>query len=152
MDIDRAKKAVAKLVSYKMYTCREICRRLLKKGFDENIAEEAVSEFVKAGILNDEEYARLYIHDAALIGLKGMFRIKQELLAKGIAASVVERAIAEVEVDTEKQLEEYVKLKFANKELSDWKEIEKAKAHLARRGYGISEINKCFKRLNIGQR
>ena len=149
MDIEKAKKTVAKLISYKMYTCNEVYKRLIKKGFGEEIAEAAIDEFVKVGILNDEEYARLYIHDGMLLSFKGSYRIRQELLAKGIAMSVIDKAMALSEVDTEKQLEEYVSIRFADKKFSDWNEIEKAKAHLARRGYSISEINSCFKKLNI---
>ena len=149
MDIDKAKKIAAKIISYKMYTCREVYRKLLQKGCDEEIAEQTVAEFCKANILNDEEYAKAYIHDATLIGLKGMYRIKQELLAKGVASSVIERAIGLSEIDMEEQLANYVELKFGNKQFSDWKDIEKAKAHLVRRGYSISDINKCFKKLNI---
>ncbi len=148
-DIDKAKKTVAKMVGYKMYTCKEVYRRLIQKGFDEETAEIAVGEFCKAGILNDTEYAKMYIHDASVIGLKGMYRIKQELYAKGIASAIVEKAAETSEIDMEEQLESYVLLKFADKEFADIKDIEKAKAHLARRGYGISDINKCFKKLGI---
>lgn len=150
MDIDKAKKTVANLVSYKMYPAGEVYRKLLEKGASKEVAEEAVSEFIKAGILDDCEYARLYIHDALVIGYKGMFRIKQELLKKGISSSVIERAISENEIDTEKQLESYVMLKYGESEFSSFSEIEKAKAHLMRRGYSIAEINRCFKKLKLG--
>ena len=149
MDIEAAKKVAAKLISYKMYTCSEVFKRLVQKGCDSETAEMVVAEFCRAGILNDEEYAKMYIHDASVVSLKGMFRIRQELLAKGIAASVVERAIADSEVDTEAQLESYVELRFGDRIFSDYKDIEKAKAHLARRGFLIPDINRVFKKLNI---
>lgn len=149
MDIDKARTTAAKMISYKMYTCSEVYRGLIKKGCEDDVAEMVVAEFCKAGILNDEEYARLYIHDAAVIGLKGMYRIKQELFAKGIANAVIEKAAAANEINMEEQLEAYIELRFSDKIFADWKEIEKAKAHLVRRGYGISDINRCFKKLNI---
>ena len=149
MDINVAKKTVAKLISYRSYTCKEIYRKLLAKGCEKEIAEQTIEEFCSAGILNDEEYAFCYIHDGLVIGLKGLFRLKQELLAKGVAASVIERAAERVDIDTAEQLESYVQLKYGDKEFSDMREIEKAKMHLMRRGYGISEINKCFKSLGI---
>ncbi len=149
MDIASAKKIAAKLISYKMYSCNEICRKLISKGCDKDMAEQTVAEFARAGILNDMEYAKAYIHDAMLIGLKGMFRIRQELLAKGVAASVIDKAEAEVEIDAEEQLREYVELRFGDKIFEDYSDIEKAKAHLMRRGYGISDINRCFKELGI---
>lgn len=149
MDIEVAKKIAAKLISYKMYTCSEVFKRLCQKGCDSETAEMVVAEFCRAGILNDEEYAKMYIHDASLISMKGMFRIRQELLAKGLASAVIERAIAESEVNADDQLEHYAELKFGDKVFSEYREIEKAKAHLARRGFSISDINRVFKKLNI---
>ncbi len=149
MDIASAKKIAAKIISYKMYTCREVYRKLLSKGCDEETAELTVAEFVNAGILNDMEYAKAYIHDAMLIGLKGMYRIRQELIAKGIASSVVDRAEEACEISSEEQLRSYAELRFGDKAFEDYRDIEKAKAHLVRRGYGISEINRCFKELGI---
>ncbi len=149
MDIITAKRIAAKMISFKMHTCREVYEKLLNKGCDKQTAEEAVAEFCKAGILNDAEYAKAYIHDGTAIAFKGMYRIKQELLAKGIAASVIDKAVMETEVDVEEQLKNYVELRFSDRVFKDYKDIEKAKAHLMRRGYGISDINRCFKELNI---
>lgn len=149
MEFEKAKKIVAKLISFKMYTMNEVYKKLIQKGISNEIAEQTVAEFCKAGILNDEEYAKAYIHDGLLVNMKGAFRIKQELIQKGIASSIVEKAFKDTEIDEESMLEEYVRLRFDGKVFSDWKEIEKAKAHLARRGFGLYEINKCFENLGI---
>ncbi len=148
MENQRAKKLAANLLSYKMYTCREIYQRLLQKGIDESVAEETVDEFCRAGILNDEEYARAYAHDAINISMKGRFRIKQELIKKGVAQSIIENVLSEFEEEND-ALAEYVKMRFQDKQFEDFCDIEKAKAHLVRRGYAISDINKCFKELGI---
>lgn len=149
MDLERAKKYAVYLLSSKMYTCHEIHQKLVSKGYSDEVAEQSVAELCKAGILSDEQYAEFYIHDAANINMKGMYRIKQELLKKGIASSIIDKAALKADVDTADRLTEYVKARFADKVFSDRKELEKAKAHLLRRGYGYSEINECFKTLNI---
>lgn len=149
MDLEKAKKYAVQLLSYKMYTCREIFQKLTAKGYSDNVAELTVAALCEAGILNDEQYASFYIHDAASVNLKGMFRIKQELLKKGIASSIIDKAIQNSDIDTAVQLAEYVRLKFADKAFSSAKELEKAKAHLLRKGYSYSEINKCFNSLDI---
>ena len=61
MELKKAKEIVAKLLSYKMYTCREVYQRLIQKGISEDIAELAVGEFCRAGVLDDEEYASIKI-------------------------------------------------------------------------------------------
>lgn len=119
------------------------------KNFDEEIAEQTVSQFCEAGILNDEEFARMYVHDALNIHMKGAFRIRQELLKKGVASSIIDKALDGFDENEKNQLKEYVELRFADKVFTEYREIEKAKAHLLRRGYGISEINKCFNELGI---
>lgn len=132
-----------------MYTCKEVCDKLVRKGFEEELAEEVVAEFCAAGILDDAEYARCYVHDAVNVGMKGEYRIKHELLRKGIASSVAEKALAAFGEDVEQQLEEYVKMRFGNTVFTDRREIEKAKAHLVRRGYSYSDIRRCFENLDI---
>ena len=149
MEYEKAKSAAAKLISQKMYTCDEIFQRLVRKGFSKEISESVVGEFSKAGILDDEEYAKLYIHDAVCVNMKGMYRVKQELMQKGIAQSIIEKAEAETELDLKESLESYVELKFGDRIFEDRKDIEKAKAHLVRRGFGIYEINRCFDKLGI---
>ncbi len=149
MEFDKAKKIAAKLISFKMYTCREILQKLIQKGISQEVAETVVGEFCKAGILDDSEYAKAYIHDGVYVHMKGLYRIKQELIQKGVASSVIERAMQEADVDAEDSLAEYVKLRFGDKEFSDWKELEKAKAHLVRRGFSIYDINKCFDNIGI---
>ena len=57
-EYDRAKRAAASLVSSRMYTCREVEERLRRKKIRRDVAEQVVSDFVAAGILNDAAYAR----------------------------------------------------------------------------------------------
>lgn len=149
MEFDKAKKIAAKLISFKMYTCKEILKKLMQKDISYDVAESVVGEFCKAGILDDTEYAKAYIHDGLYVHMKGMYRIKQELLKKGVASSVIEKAIQETEINTEDSLAEYVSLRFGDREFSDWKELEKAKAHLVRRGFSLYDINRCFVNLGI---
>ena len=149
MEFEKAKKIAAKLISFKMYTCNEITQKLTQKEISRDVAEMVVGEFCKAGILDDLEYAKAYIHDGIYVHLKGMYRIKQELIKKGVASSVIERAMQETEVDADDSLTEYVRLRFGDREFSDRTELEKAKAHLVRRGFAISDINKCFDNLGI---
>lgn len=149
MNKERAISFAGHLLAAKMYTCDEIYKRLLRKDCDEEIAEEVVAEFCKAGVLDDCRYAEMYVHDAVNIHAKGFYRIKQELLRKGIASSVVEKAFEGMEEDCEEGLTEYVRMRFGDKQFNDMRELEKAKAHLLRRGYSFSEINRCFRALDI---
>ncbi len=143
---EKAKKIAAWLVASRMYTCREIEDRLKRKKIDPDTAEKVVGEFVCAGILNDLEYAKMYISEAVRLGGKGMYRIKQELYAKGVARSVIDDACDNCEEDTFAAICEYVESHRLYEGITTRKELEKLKARLARRGFSSAEIRECLSR------
>lgn len=148
-NLTRAKKYAAYSLGSRMYTCHEIEDKLRRKGYSQEIAEQVIEEFCRVGYLNDKTYAELYIVDSVNLNYKGMYRIKQELALKGVARSVIDRAAEETEADVYAKLCEYVKSHFADMEISDWKELERIKAKLARRGYSSQDIRNCFDDLDI---
>ena len=143
---EKAKKIAAGLIATRMYTCKEIEDRLRRKKIDPDTAEKVVEEFVCAGILNDFEYAKMYISEAVRLAGKGMYRIKQELYAKGIARSVIDSACDESEEDTLAAICEYVESHGLCEEITTRRELEKLKARLARRGFSSAEIRECLSR------
>ena len=148
-EYDRAKRAAASLVSSRMYTCREVEERLRRKKISRDVAEQVVSDFVAAGILNDAEYARAYTQDAVRLGFKGVYRIQQELYAKGVARSFVGRACEEFKGETYDALCQYVDDRNLCEGIETYKDYEKLKAKLIRRGYSSSEIRKCLDRYDL---
>lgn len=144
-DLTRAKRTAIYFLSSRMYTCKEIFDKLRRKGYEEEVAEAVVEELIKAGYLNDARYAEMYIIDSVNLGAKGMYRIRQELLRKGIARDVVENAAADAEVSTEDSLREYLNGRLRSGEITTWKEYERLRAQLARRGYSLGEINRVLR-------
>ena len=149
MDIERAKRYALNLLSLRMYTCKEVYERLVRKGADTEDAEEIVASLIKTGILDDKKYAEYYIHDAASISGKGAYRIKQELIKKGIAAKIADEALKETEVSFKDEILEYTRMKFGENIEVSYKEMEKIKSHLARRGDLYGEISDCLDELGI---
>ncbi len=137
---EKAKRMAANIVGYRMYTCREVEDKLRRKGIDAETAEQVVSEFAAAGILDDRAYAEAYVYDAVSIGGKGAYRIKQELYKKGVAASIIETACSEIGEQTVDALREYVESRNLCDGITTRYELEKLKARLARRGFSPSEI------------
>lgn len=143
-EYERAKKAAASLVASRMYTCREVEDRLIRKKFSRKTAEQVVAEFVAAGVLNDREYAISYAADAVRLGCKGIYRIKQELYAKGVARSLADIACDEVKNETFDALCSYVRDRNLCEGITTRNDLEKLKAKLARRGYSSAEIRDCL--------
>lgn len=140
----KAMGVAAALLAGRMYTCREIYDRLVRRGYDKELAEQVVEEFVRAGFLNDARYAQCYIADAAALGAKGKTRIRQELRQKGVAAKVIDDAMEEAEADFAGALADYVRQRDLCAAVHSRKDFEKLKARLLRRGYSMKEINRCL--------
>ncbi len=142
---DKAKRIAANLIGYKMYPCREIEDRLIKKKIDRDTAERVVCEFAAAGALDDKAYAEAYIEESVKLGGKGLYRIRQELMRKGVAKSIIDKACDNAEdADTYSALCEYVESRRLYEGITSRRELEKLKARLARRGYSFSEIRRCL--------
>ena len=146
---EKAKKIAAGYVAARMYTCREIEDRLCRKGIEKDVAEQVVCDFAAAGILDDRLYAEAYVSEAVKLGGKGVFRIKQELYAKGIARSIIDDACSENEENTYAALCEYVESRRLYEGITTRRELEKLKARLARRGFSSSEIRECLSNYNF---
>ncbi len=140
----KARNSAAAILAVKMYTCRELCDKLIKKGFDKDLAEQVTGEFISAGFLNDAEYASMYISDQVNLGAKGTYRIKQELIKKGVSLSIIEDALACSDIDTLSALREYISLRGLCDNIHTRRDLEKLKTRLARRGFSLSEINSCL--------
>ena len=141
MDVKtKGKRLALRYLSARMYTAREIFDRLRRKGYDSELAEEIVGELISERALDDRLYAECYVADSVNLGAKGEYRIRQELMSKGVASTLIDRAIEEADVDFEASLREFVKERLRVTEISDYKDLMKFKAALARRGYSSGEI------------
>lgn len=140
----KGKKLAMRFLAAKMYTSREIFDRLRRKGYSTEEAEEIVSELICEGLLDDVRYAEFYIADSINIGYKGIYRIKQELLRKGVAGSIIDRAISNAEIDSRDALREFVNRRLSVTEIETRKDYERFRTMLARRGYSLGEINEVL--------
>ena len=149
LDLNSARNYVLYLLSIRMYTKKELLDKLKKKNYPDEIISGALNSLEENGIINDYDYAFAYLHDNLELKAKGLFRIKQELLLKGVAREVVDAVISENTADTLSPLMEYVRLRFGENCTMPQKDFEKARAHLIRRGFSASEIRQCFENLSI---
>ena len=124
------KDAGMKLLSRKRYTCSELSKKLAEKGF--SVADEVCGRFCELGLLDDEEYARAFVHDAAVVSGKGERLIKSELKRKGIADSIINSLFDEF--DNSDALFSLVEKKFRRK-TPDRKTAASVFAACMRKGY-----------------
>lgn len=73
-------------------TCREVREHLIGKGYDEGGADKLIQELKDWNYLNDRSYAEKYFRYAGRKG-RSIYRMKQELLQKGIPFADLEEAL-----------------------------------------------------------
>jgi regulatory protein len=75
----------------------EMLGHLLGKRIDPRDVERSVQALADQGLLDDERFARLFVHDKHELAEWGADRITQALLARGVDREVVADALAEYE-------------------------------------------------------
>jgi regulatory protein len=138
------------LLSYRSRSCQELRERLLKKGYEKEIAQEVVEELKSLHYLDDLAFAREWV-EMRLREKRGKILIRQELLKKGIDKEVIEDSIAEgfgKIVSSEDELA----WRAIEKMVSRYQKLEKAKAYrrikdfLIRRGFSIEATQNTLDR------
>lgn len=72
---------------------RDLHRRLKVKGFEEGAVEQALDRLEETGAVNDREVAARHVRRRMREGGYGRARMRDELLAEGIAPSVAEQML-----------------------------------------------------------
>lgn len=144
---DAAEKYGLYCLNKKNLTEKELSDKLCEKGYGE-VAAEVVEKFCAAGYLNDRDYAYMYISDGINIKCKGLYRLREELIRKGVSKEVISSVSEGFEEDSYNSLLGFVRAHYGSGTVSDRKTLEKIKAQLLRRGYSYGEIRRCFDELD----
>jgi regulatory protein len=72
----------------------EVRRHLTGAGYRSDLVEEAVARLVRAGMLDDEAFARTWVESRDRARPRGEAALRQELARKGIARDVVAATLA----------------------------------------------------------
>ena len=91
----KAREAALRLLAVRARSARELKDRLKRKGFPSGVVEQTIRNLQARGYQSDEEFARQFAREKWTSSGWGPARVRQELVRKGIAASLRERVIAE---------------------------------------------------------
>ena len=136
IDERRARLVAADLLSRRAWTRAELTRRLRRRGATEAIAADVVADLAARGYVDDAAFARHWVATRSARGY-GAARLRAELRARGVAAPLVEAAVAELGVPSVLARARSV----AERRRPALRDVEPARAaarlrdHLMRRGY-----------------
>lgn len=93
-EADAAHRVLIRALERSAVARRDLERRLIRRGHAREAAAAALERAEQAGLLNDAEYARHYVQTRAPRG-RGPARLVRDLLARGVARHLADRAVAE---------------------------------------------------------
>ena len=140
----RAKEKALWLISYRSHSKKELFDKL-KRGFDEESAQKAVDRMEELGLINDEEFAKLYARKLVNGKKMSVKAAEFELYRKGIDKITAEQVLGELEYDPQTQIIEFITKKYKN--INDEKIKRRAVAALQRKGYSWDEIKSALDRI-----
>jgi regulatory protein len=118
----------------------EICQKLKSKNIDEAEIEKTIEVLKRNNLLDDAEFAKMYIRDRNRFKPSGSFVLRLELKKLGILEADIETATACQDEETLARDAIEAKAKYRNAEFS------KQANFLKRRGFGTSVIYKVLKK------
>ncbi|MFI3116057.1 MAG: regulatory protein RecX [Clostridia bacterium] len=139
---NRALATSFRILSKKAYSRHEIEQKLIKFEYDEDVVQNVLIKLDEMKLIDDEDYAELLIEGYARRGY-GRLRIKEELYKRGVPSDILKEKMLEYEVDFDIIIK-YFERKLANRDL-EYKEIEKAKAYVYRKGFTFDEVNSGYR-------
>jgi regulatory protein len=140
-------------------TAAEVASKLRAEEYDEAAIAGAIEHLTGAGLLDDEQYARSFIHDAGLRSPVGRKLIAVRLRRKGVPGGVIESTLAEnfdqgheAELAYEAASKYRSRPSFARK-AGDGKggasEAGRTRRFLMGRGFSAAAIEAAMKRLRM---
>jgi regulatory protein len=133
-------------LSYRPRSSAEVAHRLREKAFCESTIEHTVQRLSRAGLIDDEEFARYWITNREQFKPRGVRALHYELRQKGIAEHLIDDLVQDIdEVESA-----YC---AAASKLGKWQHLDpdtvrrKLSGHLQRRGFDYAVISQVWERI-----
>ncbi|MBM3315846.1 hypothetical protein FJY71_08445 [candidate division WOR-3 bacterium] len=132
------------LLTYRARTRAELKQRLERKTFSPEVVAAVLAKLEEKKVIDDARFAQGFTEDRINIGHKGRWRVKAELLKRGVAREQIDEAIAAAPDETAgarsvvgQYLKRYARLEPAVRK-------RRLYALLARRGFSVDTIREVL--------
>ena len=138
--VDKAYEKALRFISYRPRSGLEVRNRLNKYGIESKVVEKVISRLQDKNVLNDTEFALLWVENRRTFRPRGKLLLRKELLAKGISDNDIEIALSEVEESADARQLAYSKLsKYNDLTLDSLR--QRIWSLLSRNGFDYSIVN-----------
>ncbi len=135
--VQHARDACLRLLTARPRTRAELRQALLRKGIEEDVADQVLGRLDKVGLIDDAAFAELWVRSRHTHQGLGRRALATELRRKGVADDVAAAAMATVDADAEEdRARQLVRKRLRSLSGADEAaRIRKLVGMLARRGY-----------------
>lgn len=132
---------IVKLINKKLRSEKEIKEIMNKKEIKDK--EKMIQQLKNSNLINDELYAKAYIHDKISFSNDGINKIKNELIKQHIDENIIEDELNKIDKEEQnKKLEKLINKKLkANTKYSDKIIKQKLLNYFINLGYNKEDIN-----------
>lgn len=124
------------LLSYRWRTEKEIRDKMHEKGYDVDLINSTIDYLYEQQLLDDNRFAEAFTRDKINLNKWGSYKIKQELLLKGVEDNVIDNVLEIYCSDEYERALELGKKKIKSYKDEDRNKIyRKLGGYLQRRGY-----------------
>lgn len=131
----------------------EFRQRLKLKGYKDDVVDSVIEELRRLGYVDDAKFAKLWIESRMHTNPVGDVILRHELKLKGVAASVIEEALA---AKAEAYDEQNIAKSMAVEQFERFKKLDRRKAlkrvydFLLRRGFGYEAVRSVVEEIGSG--
>lgn len=139
--------AALTLLSYRPRSVAELKSRLVRKGFDAPMIDQALAKLEQSGILGDEEFARFWVENRQAHSPRGGRLLRSELRFKGVDRETIDSALPAPEEEDSAALR-VARVKARSLKGMEWREFRRRLGDfLLRRGFGYETAGSVARRL-----
>lgn len=133
------------LLGKSMKTTKQIKDYLQQKGFGDRVSQNVVNKLKEYRYIDDEAYAIAFVSQFKTN--KGAFRIRQELMLKGIKKEIIDEALTGIDENENVENAFNIAKKAVKGKQIDQKQLIKVNRHLLSRGFDFETVNVVINRL-----
>ena len=143
----KCKNSALKIIERTYKSEKEIRNKLVLKGYDDHIIKQTINFLREYNLLNDTNYAKMYVKDRSRN--QGKNKIKYKLIQKGIDENIIEEELNKIDKDEIKKVVYEMALKkyrvLSKRENDNYKLTQKLYRFLMGKGYDYDLIKDVVK-------
>ncbi|MBQ5695292.1 MAG: recombination regulator RecX [Clostridium sp.] len=143
----KCKNSALKIIERTYKSEKELRDKLVLKGYDDHIIKRTINFLREYNLLNDTNYAKMYVKDRSRN--QGKNKIKYKLIQKGIDENIIEEELNKIDKDEIKEVAYEMALKkyrvLSKRENDNYKLTQKLYRFLMGKGYDYDLIKDVVK-------